>query len=393
MPSSEDFVDRARALIPALRERAAAAEAARMVPAETMAELCDADIFRLLQPKADGGHALSPTALWRVTREIGRGCASTAWLVGLCGINVWLLGFFSARAQTEVFGDGAQLIMPVQTGGVGSEIETRAVADGHEISGRWRMASGIDHANWVAVLVPLPDANGTVALHLVVVPADAFAIDHDSWQVLGMRATGSKDVRLPPTVVPAHRIMPWADIQDGRPHPDAGHDDPLYRIPANPLLTMSIAAPLIGAATGVVDRFLETVAERISAGTKQRQIDDPEAHAIAGRAAAEIDMAATMILSDSDALYDGAKRGRTQDRTARARVRAHVTAAAETACAASDRMFAEAGGSLLPSGTPLERAFRDIHVMASHFLLRPAVSNAAYGRLLLGLEPADYARL
>ncbi|MEO8134806.1 MAG: acyl-CoA dehydrogenase, partial [Betaproteobacteria bacterium] len=42
---------RARALVPALRSRAAAAEAARIVPADTLADLHASGLLRALQPK------------------------------------------------------------------------------------------------------------------------------------------------------------------------------------------------------------------------------------------------------------------------------------------------------------------------------------------------------
>ena len=49
------MLERARALVPLLARRAPAATAARMLPAETIAEYRNAGILRILQPKRFGG--------------------------------------------------------------------------------------------------------------------------------------------------------------------------------------------------------------------------------------------------------------------------------------------------------------------------------------------------
>jgi len=51
--------------------------------------------------------------------------------------------------------------------------------------------------------------------------------------------------------------------------------------------------------------------------------------------------------------------------------RTKIAIASRQALASTQRMFAALGGSLLPEGTRIERLFRDIHAMSSHFLLQP----------------------
>ena len=111
------LVERAKAVVPMLRAQAADADRDRRIADDTMASIRDAGFLRILQPRENGGHALSPEVLWRVTSEIARGCASTAWLVGLSGANVWLLGLFGAPCRAEIFADGNQALVPVLTGG------------------------------------------------------------------------------------------------------------------------------------------------------------------------------------------------------------------------------------------------------------------------------------
>ena len=57
------MIDRARALVPRLRERAAGTEELRRLPPDTERELHDAGLFRIVQPKRVGGAELDYVAL------------------------------------------------------------------------------------------------------------------------------------------------------------------------------------------------------------------------------------------------------------------------------------------------------------------------------------------
>ena len=376
---AQTLIDRARELAPVLRERAADADRDRMISQESMSMIRDAGFLRILQPQENGGYALPPDVLWRVTCEIARGCASTAWLVGLSGANVWLLSLFDETCRAEVFANGGQVLVPVLTGSAGRDVQVRDVPGGYKVSGQWRYASGIDQADWVAALVPLADGPA-----LAIFETDAFTIDHDSWHVLGMRGTGSKDIALAETVVPRHRTLSWSAIQAGREHPD-----PLYRLPANPFLAMSIAAPLIGTARGVVDSLTDAISQRLSGSAGTDSDDDPRIFTTLGMCAAETDMAETTLYENSTRLYAAGN----PDLSERARIRASTVVAARTALGAAHRAASAAGGALLQQGSALERGFRDIHAMASHFLMHPDSSTEALGRLRLDLPPQDGARL
>ena len=74
----DDLVHRARALVPVLRKRAETAERDRRVSEETMKDLREAGLFRVLQPVRYGGLECDLDAFVRVIDEIGRGCGATA---------------------------------------------------------------------------------------------------------------------------------------------------------------------------------------------------------------------------------------------------------------------------------------------------------------------------
>src|ERR1700738_2300637 len=72
---------RARDIVPILRERAQAAEDARMLIRENEQLLHETGLFRFHQPKAFGGMELAFVALVDIAAELARWCPRTAWKV------------------------------------------------------------------------------------------------------------------------------------------------------------------------------------------------------------------------------------------------------------------------------------------------------------------------
>jgi 3-hydroxy-9,10-secoandrosta-1,3,5(10)-triene-9,17-dione monooxygenase len=216
-----------------------------------------------------------------------------------------MLGKFSEQAQRDVFLCGKPAIVSLLTGGVGSGVTAERVSGGVLISGRWRYASGIDVASWAGLLVPLPDGNGGARdPHVVLVPQEAFSIDHSSWNVLGMRGTGSKDISLKPTFVPEHRWLSWSHLQAGEKHPTCPNDEPIYAYPLNSVFAMSVLAPLLGVGSAVAEEFRELVKTRVIPGTQHRQRDDKVAQIDAASGEATMAIARQALLDDADLVLE-----------------------------------------------------------------------------------------
>lgn len=82
IPSPDDLVASARAMIPTLRERSAKAESLRQIPKATVADFKEAGFIRTAQSERFGGYNLGIDTVTRVAVEIGRGCGSSAWMAG-----------------------------------------------------------------------------------------------------------------------------------------------------------------------------------------------------------------------------------------------------------------------------------------------------------------------
>ncbi len=129
----ENFLGQAREMIPALRERAHQAERDRRMPDETHRAFVEAGFYRLFQPARYGGHEKDWRLIVDMSAELGRGCASSAWLFSNISGPIWLVGMHYPETQDEVWGEhpGALIASSFPASGATA---TR-VDDGLEVDG------------------------------------------------------------------------------------------------------------------------------------------------------------------------------------------------------------------------------------------------------------------
>ena len=145
--SSITLIQRAAALVPALRARAEASEKARRLSQETFDELAAADVFRMTAPRRYGGHEVDFQTQCDVLAEIARGCPSSSWVATILSAMSWLAGTFPDEAQDEVFASGDPRIS-----GVFSPTGTLVRRDGgYVLNGRWGYNTGGHGSEWTVV--------------------------------------------------------------------------------------------------------------------------------------------------------------------------------------------------------------------------------------------------
>src|ERR1700738_2696870 len=127
------MLERTRALIPRLAERAPAATAARQLPPETIAEYHAAGILRILQPRRFGGLQGRFSLVSRIVEELTFGCASSAWVYAVLAEHQWIIAQYPEQAQIDVWGDDPLAV-------ASSSLAPRAAA--RRVSGGWRLRGG-----------------------------------------------------------------------------------------------------------------------------------------------------------------------------------------------------------------------------------------------------------
>src|SRR5439155_19683631 len=141
-----EAVSRARAMVPRLKERAPPADALRRCPDDSVRELNESGLMRLLQPRRVGGSELPWVALIDVGSELARGCGSTAWNWANYAAHHWMLAFWPVACEDEIWGANAEVL--IASSMVFPAGKARRVAGGYRLSGRWPFSSGVDPATW-----------------------------------------------------------------------------------------------------------------------------------------------------------------------------------------------------------------------------------------------------
>ncbi len=384
-PDFDELRAAAEALVPALRERAPRAEELRRLPDETIADLHRTGLFRILQPGRVGGSELPFRSIVELVAVIGRGCGSTAWVLANLAAHHWLLGMWAPEAQDEIWGQSADNL-------IGSALifprgRAKRVDGGYRLTGRWPFSSGIDFAAWNLFGAIVNDEEAGVSEpRIFLVPASDYTII-DTWHVIGLAGTGSKDVAAEDVFVPDYRSLAVTQITGG-PNPGSGvNQSILYQLPAISLFAFCIAGVSLGIALGAIEYFTETTRTRTSYYTGRSLADFVTLQVHLAEAGAITHAAQAVMLSDCDEAERIVADGGVPSLEHRASYRRDGAYAATLCTRAVDVLFQATGGGAIYARNPLQRAFRDVHAANAHYVLNWDINGAMYGRVTLGLSP------
>lgn len=257
IPTSDELVARAAAMVPALRARADEIEQARKVPHDVIEMFKDAGFFRILQPKKYGGWEMNPIVFMRVLGELGRGCCSSAWNMMILGVHNWEFGLMDDRAGQDVWDTDNEAIIASSYPPMG---ELTKVEGGWKLKGRWPTSSGSDHGDWAFIGALEKNEQGIpVDRHSLLVKREDYEII-DDWFTFGLCGTGSKSLMIKDAFIPDHRAHSMIDYQLD----DRGAN---YLFPFAMIFYSSVSSVIIGFAQGAIDVFIEQMATRVDNGT------------------------------------------------------------------------------------------------------------------------------
>ncbi|GLW99176.1 3-hydroxy-9,10-secoandrosta-1,3,5(10)-triene-9,17-dione monooxygenase oxygenase subunit [Microtetraspora sp. NBRC 16547] len=384
---SNEVLESVRALLPSIAGRAMSTDQNRRVPAETIQELVEAGVFRMLQPRRYGGAESDPVKFYEVVREISGVCGSTGWVASVLGVHPWQLGLFAEAAQDEVWGDDPDTLVASSYAPVG---RLTPVDGGYELSGRWKFSSGCEHASWALVGGLIVGAEGRpVDFMTVVVPHADYRIE-DVWDVIGLRGTASNDIIVERAFVPEHRTMRNYEQAQLRGPGQQVNTGPLYRMPFATLFTSAITAPVVGAVAGCYASYIGAMRDRVRLSLGGgRFAEDQFAQVAVARAASEIDAAILQMDRNVREVYQHAVDGVEIPMELRLRARRDQVRATERVLEAIDILFKTAGGNSLQRGNPIERAWRDAHAGSVHVANDVERALAMYGKAEFGLAVED----
>ncbi len=383
----EILVQRAREMIPALQRRAAQADADRRIPAETIAELQAAGFFRMLQPKKYGGYEMDPQAFYNVAMTLAEGCMSTSWVFGIVGVHNWQLALFDPRAAEEVWGQNDATLIASTYMPKGN---VKKVEGGFQFSGRWGFSSGIDHCQWVFLGGLIFDEAGKAPpeYRTFLLPRADFEVV-DTWQTMGLKATGSQDIVVKGCFVPEYRTHKASDGFMGTNPGRETFTAPLYRLPFGQIFVRAVSSAAIGALQGALTSFREFGSVRVGDMGNKTSEQGPAQMAAADSALA-IDEMKLVLNRNFDRLMDAARHGQQLGVADRLHYRHQAAQVVERCAKQAYQLFSACGGRGIFSDFPLIRYFLDIHAARGHYANNPDQFGKNYGSVLLGRDNTDY---
>jgi 3-hydroxy-9,10-secoandrosta-1,3,5(10)-triene-9,17-dione monooxygenase len=383
----EEYLQRTRALLPALRERAPHIEHLRRLPDETFKEFQEAGLFRALQPKRYGGYELDPGVFFQAGIDIGTVCGSSAWILTVVGVHNWQLALFPPQAQEDVWHEDSSVQISSALAPTGT---VERVDGGFRLRGRWSFSSGCDFCQWVVLggIVPPTQESQPPDLRSFLVPRGDYTID-DNWHVIGLCGTGSKDIVVEDAFVPEYRTHSYLDAFYLRNPGTAVNTAPLYRLPFGIVFPYALVAPAIGVALGALQGFREHTRTRVSPRDKSMVAEDPFIQFRLADAAAEVDAAHDRLLHNFEAMMRLARAEQEIPLESRARYRWDAAKATTWCVQAVDRLFEASGGRAIFLQNPIQRAWRDVHAIRAHAGNNPDKAALIFGRSEFGLPPQE----
>ena len=362
-----NWIARAEDIAADLAGPAATHDADDSFVAEGFARLKADGFFAALVPQELGGGGASLATIAECIRIIGRSCGSTALAFSMhshiVAVAAWRRQHQNAPTEGLLKRVAAEGLVLVSTGGndwLGSGGRAEKVEGGFRITARKPFASGSPMGDLVNTSVFYDDPEtGPSVLHFgVALEADGVRIE-PTWQVMGMRGTGSNDVVMDAVFVPD------AAIAGKRP---AGEWHPLFHAICKMAFALVYSAYL-GVAEGARDLAV--------AAARTRQ-PNPLSAMLAGEM--ENDLAIARM-SHERAILIAEEWAPGPETTSAAMQCRQLTG--RHAIAATTKALELAGGGAFYRKGALERMFRDMQAARFHPLQEKPQLDMA-GRIALG---------
>ncbi len=378
---TRELIEASRAIAPVLRGHANAAERESRLTPEATRALREAGLFRLGVPQRFGGHELSPAAALQVSADLALACPSSAWVVMVSYVAQQIAASFGDQARYDLWGESPDVPMCGVFGSTGTS--SSPVEGGVVVSGSWSWASGSHQAEWALLGVPLPGARGVVPERgLALVPVSSLTIRR-TWDMAGLRGTGSDTLVGEEVFVPHHRLRRFMDVVQGKGLPE----EPLYRIAPGSMTIVSMG-PLLGIARAVLKLTLEAVdgGKPMAMSLHARLGDSPSVQAALAEAATLIDSAELHLMRSAEFIGAAADTGSTSTLLERARVRMDAGHASACLRQAVQSLLTVSGAGSFSLAKTMQRHWRDLETGSRHPTLNPGLAKEMYGRALVGDE-------
>jgi alkylation response protein AidB-like acyl-CoA dehydrogenase len=379
-----DVKDAVDGVLGLVADRARAIDEGRRLPDDVVAALRRTGLNRLLLPTVLGGLEAPVVDTMEVVERIAATDGSTGWCAAIgTGSNVFG-GYLPEAGAREVFADpdqgNATMFAPVgrvvrQKSPDGPD--GRDGRDGrYRLTGRWPFTSNCLHSAWIGLGTLVEGADGLDPVPRVAFVAAADVRIEDTWDVVGLRGTGSHHVSADAVPVDLDRCCTFRD----RPWPEGT----LWRLPLYTALLPTLVAVPLGIARGALDEIARQARDGRTA--RRGQItDDPVSLAEFAAADSRLHAARAGLRDAVGEAHARAERGDPVGRQLQARIYLACLHASDTAVETTSVAHHLGGGAAAYAASPLLRALSDVQASRQHLLFSHQ-HLAGLAKVLAGLD-------
>jgi alkylation response protein AidB-like acyl-CoA dehydrogenase len=306
---------------------------------ETRRRPAAASIDAVRQAGGFSGYAGSIPDLTYAIADLARGCPSTAWVVATSSTLKMLAGSMAEPVRSKLLADPGAIF----AGSIMPTVRAVPVAGGVRVSGRFPNVSGAEDAALMGFGVLVEQPGGAPPQPMTAYIEAAGLTVEDTWQVTGMRGTGSHTVVVDDVLVAADHLGPPAD-------PDSTEFTKY---------ALTVLAAVVGSARGALDRTHDLFAS----GKKLFLTPTPLAETAVAQQwlaeASELVGRATDAMADIVRMVDAPPDSH----------RDQLTSATDDSLAALDKLLDLHGLGAFAESNPVQRYWRDANVACRHPLL------------------------
>ena len=351
---------------------------------EVVAALTSHRLWSLAVPRRWGGWGVSATGVTRISCELAKGDPSVAWVAQIINTTTWVASLAPDEIQEDLFSASLPRVCGVVTP-AGRAIP---VDGGYRVSGEWPYSSGFRQADWGQWGVNIVNADAsTIPGNLVYIPTADMELKQ-TWDVVGMQATGSDTAVATDVFVPAHRLV--------SPTKPLGHPDPGKRHFGEPsdywLMLPYAHRTVLGLMIGIAEAMLEMLtAASQDKGIPYTQFtklaESSVFHFQLGRIVSHVEAARALLARATGQIDDAALQSRQLTTEERSLSKALGAMCLENLGTATEMIMTLAGSSAFYASSPLQKYWRDFAIAARHVGNIPHVAYEILGKSRLGISP------
>ncbi|HEV2186257.1 MAG TPA: acyl-CoA dehydrogenase family protein [Stellaceae bacterium] len=393
---AQPMVRAAVALKPVLRRYREEIEREQRMPSGLVEQLREAGFYKMVIPRTLGGLQLDTLTYLRAVEALAEGCGSVGWNLGNGGVGQLVTLGLPDDGVREIYGKRADTIIAgtaVPGGGQAVPVE-----GGYRVTGRWSFGSGCQEASWMLgsfqVLgddgKPRPHPDGSSLYWRGVFQRSEAEVVPGSWDVAGLRGTGSFDWTVDDVFLPERRTMP----QVGIPLENQWSRWPgvVYALPVQCWVGPHHSAVITGIARAGIDALIELAGGKQPRGRPAGLLcENPQVQDAVGRADAILNAGRAYRTAMIAELWNTIAAGNETTLEQRARCRLASTYAADSAREAMDLMYRMGGSTSFKRESRLAECWRDLNTVGQTVTLAPEWYPIG-GRVYLGMDPGSRLR-